>query len=147
MASKRQYCAHWPQPMHSPASMDAVPVSGSFAMAGHPRVAHTPQPVHFAVTSNAGLRVRSKRTHGARNTTTLRSSTRVASASAARTAFASCGSTVRTSSIPRARTTPSRSISRLSRPCRVTPLNGLPWRPVMAVVRLSRMQTVPAPLL
>ena len=75
------------------------------------------------------------------------SSVAVASLRAARTAAASLGSTVRTSSTPMAATTASMCSSRLGRPCNVTPLKGLPWRPVMAVVRLSSTQTVPAPRL
>ena len=54
---------------------------------------------------------------------------------------------MRTSSTPSARTTPSKSSSRLGRFCNVSPLNGLPWRPVMAVVRLSSTHTVPDPWL
>lgn len=51
MAPKAQYWAHWPQPMHRPASMDARPVSGSFAMAGQPSVVHTPQAVQASQTA------------------------------------------------------------------------------------------------
>ena len=71
----------------------------------------------------------------------------VATLSALRTAFMSCGFTMEAFFTPSACTSPSKSSSRLSRFCSVTPLNGLPWRPVMAVVRLSKMHTVPHPWL
>ncbi len=57
MALKRQYCMHWPQPMHRPVSMRATPDS-SRAMAGQPKVAQEPQAVQEAFTQKglAGLR-------------------------------------------------------------------------------------------
>ena len=146
MASKRQYWVQWPQPMHSAESMSARPVS-SRPRAGQPNVTQAPQAVQESLTNSGGSTWRSSSTQGERNTMTEMSSLPVASLRARRTAAASLGSTTRTSSTPRAATTASMFNSRLGRFCRVTPLKGLPWRPVIAVVRLSSTHTVPAPRL
>ena len=79
--------------------------------------------------------------------TSNRSRSLTASRMAARTASMSFGSMVRTHLTPMEATTRSRSSSCASRPWICTPLKGLPWRPVIAVVLLSRMQMVPAPAL
>ena len=70
-----------------------------------------------------------------------------ASLRAARTSFTSRASAWMTSSTPHALRTLGRSSSREGLPCSVTPLTGLPWPPVMAVVRLSRITTLPQPAL
>ena len=51
MAFQAQYWAHWPHPMHWAASMSAWSFAGSFAMAGQPKVEHTPHAVQASVTA------------------------------------------------------------------------------------------------
>ena len=51
MAFQAQYWTHWPHPMHWAASMSAWSFAGSFAMAGQPKVEHTPHAVQASVTA------------------------------------------------------------------------------------------------
>ena len=105
-----------PQPTHCVASKTALP--SRTLIAGQPMPMHALQPMHFsASTESAGLcfTVLSS-AHGRRLITTLGHSACSASWTAARVALRSYGSTTRTSEMPTARHSASRSTALVGSP-------------------------------